>query len=755
MSQVQPCQTKQCASGRGFPGAAASRASAIHPPLTFNRRSTVADCSEITSSPNSAPPAKPAEIAAPASPTKRSSGAASRKETKGAAERGPTKTIRSRGKKADRYVTPIQYAEKLQAQLSERPAGKRAQRANLFLKGKRIFYYGGDLNYACEQTRNRMNIITRHGGTLVPRYDPAQITHIVTDTSAGLLLRDIGLEKLSEIPQHIPTVKWSWVVSGVNRAPIRRAAQRNGLGKAPEKGPDRDPAHGVEEDEYEYRVHNEYEHAAYSARLDAGRTPWGEVAKTKAVCGAQKSKVGSKVQAGGSPRTGPAEQSRSADGISNVSEFTQDFAPPRGVAANAPGEVLPSPPSSPNGPRACPAHALESKDAARATRAVQAPAPARGSAARDERGRAGSADPLAEFYAAARAEHDVEVGALRADDDDCDRGEPAAPGGAASRGGRTGTKAKKGFACDDTGARARVGVACPNQDVVDKLEELKAIHEAKGTSHDRLRVQCYVNAVASLRKYPHRIKCHGEAVKIRGVGEKTAEKIMEIIQTGELRRIGHERTPDVAVVNLFRGIYGVGQKTAYMWYGSGCRTLADLAARKGGIRLSAEQEIGLKFYTDVNTRIPRAEVAEIYAKIKATALTLDPKLVIEIMGSYRRGKADCGDIDITITRPTDDGKTHQGVLRQLLMELHRQDVVTEDLCLPDDWDDLELVYRGLCKRDAHGLRRRIDFLTVPWKSRGAASLYYTGDQIVCTSPPQPTTLADRRRCMCSSTVRCA
>ncbi|KAH0833828.1 hypothetical protein J3R83DRAFT_10992 [Lanmaoa asiatica] len=82
--------------------------------------------------------------------------------------------------------------------------------------------------------------------------------------------------------------------------------------------------------------------------------------------------------------------------------------------------------------------------------------------------------------------------------------------------------------------------------------------------------------------------------------------------------------------------------------------------------------------------------------------------------------------DILITRPTTDGKTHQGVLRTLLERLHAAGVVTEDLAVPDDFSDLELVYRGLCKLPASGAkRRRIDFLCVPWVNRGAALLYYT------------------------------
>ena len=62
------------------------------------------------------------------------------------------------------------------------------------------------------------------------------------------------------------------------------------------------------------------------------------------------------------------------------------------------------------------------------------------------------------------------------------------------------------------------------------------------------------------------------------------------------------------------------------------------------------------------------------------------------------------------------------------------DIITEDLALPDDTQSLEAIYRGLCKLpDRVGddgtvvpsKRRRLDFLSVPWRHRGAALLYYT------------------------------
>ncbi|KAI0263271.1 hypothetical protein BC834DRAFT_888375 [Gloeopeniophorella convolvens] len=136
--------------------------------------------------------------------------------------------------------------------------------------------------------------------------------------------------------------------------------------------------------------------------------------------------------------------------------------------------------------------------------------------------------------------------------------------------------------------------------------------------------------------------------------------------------------------------------------------------------------------------MPREEAREIFEAIKAIALSMDSKLFVEIMGSYRRGKETCGDIDIMITRSPDDGRTHAGILPRLLSALRSAGVVTEDLSLSSDAGDyLEGVYRGLCVRPARDsssskerrLRRRLDILTIPWESRGAALIYYTGDDM--------------------------
>lgn len=75
----------------------------------------------------------------------------------------------------------------------------------------------------------------------------------------------------------------------------------------------------------------------------------------------------------------------------------------------------------------------------------------------------------------------------------------------------------------------------------------------------------------------------------------------------------------------------------------------------------------------------------------------------------------------------------KGILPVLLRALHKADILIEDLHLTYEPDELEGIYRGLCRLpagtlgrgSAPGKQRRIDFLVTPWECRGAALLYYT------------------------------
>lgn len=55
-------------------------------------------------------------------------------------------------------------------------------------------------------------------------------------------------------------------------------------------------------------------------------------------------------------------------------------------------------------------------------------------------------------------------------------------------------------------------------------------------------------------------------------------------------------------------------------------------------------------------------------QVKDAALAVEPHLVAMACGSYRRGKATCGDVDVLISHP--DGKSHKGVFTKVLQSLH-------------------------------------------------------------------------------------
>ena len=51
-------------------------------------------------------------------------------------------------------------------------------------------------------------------------------------------------------------------------------------------------------------------------------------------------------------------------------------------------------------------------------------------------------------------------------------------------------------------------------------------------------------------------------------------------------------------------------------------------------------------------------------------MSLNNGLIIDTCGSYRRGKATCGDIDFLVTHP--DGSTHKKIFNRLIELLHEK-----------------------------------------------------------------------------------
>jgi len=255
-----------------------------------------------------------------------------------------------------------------------------------------------------------------------------------------------------------------------------------------------------------------------------------------------------------------------------------------------------------------------------------------------------------------------------------------------------------------------------NKLITDQLEKLEAICLGSG---DQWRGYAYRKAANILKAISYKIDSMEEALKLRGIGTSIAEKIGEIIATGKLRKLDALQNEErIQILSTFMGIFGVGQSTANKWCALGYKTLDDITKHA---TLTYAQAVGLNYYHEFKLRIPRQEMETICKAIKKVIHEIDKDFIVEICGSYRRGKQDCGDIDIIIThkRPT----ALKNILHDAVPKLHEAQVLTHDFVTINEGSDK---YMGVCRATSHGLHRRIDMLTVPPVEWPFALIYFTG-----------------------------
>ncbi|XP_077205607.1 DNA polymerase lambda isoform X3 [Paroedura picta] len=213
-----------------------------------------------------------------------------------------------------------------------------------------------------------------------------------------------------------------------------------------------------------------------------------------------------------------------------------------------------------------------------------------------------------------------------------------------------------------------------NQCITEKLEVLAKAYSVQG---DKWRALGYSKAINALKSYPKPITSYQEACKIPGIGKQMAEKILEILESGHLRKLDHINE-SVSVLEVFSNIWGAGVKTAQLWY----------------------------------------------QQVREAAEAIKPGLVCVACGSFRRGKPTCGDVDVLVTHP--DGHSHQGVFSKLLDRLRKTGFLTDDLVSQED-NGNQKKYLGVCRLPGPDrCHRRLDIIVVPYSEFACALLYFTG-----------------------------
>ena len=233
---------------------------------------------------------------------------------------------------------------------------------------------------------------------------------------------------------------------------------------------------------------------------------------------------------------------------------------------------------------------------------------------------------------------------------------------------------------------------------------------------DVMRARAYANAKETIASYPGDITDPSQLKGMKGIGTTIYQKLIDFNANGTLRvmeehkdLIGKKEAMDV-----FANIYGVGEKKAEELVDAGILTIEELELRQADV-LNAKQRLGLKYYKDILQRIPRSEIQEYEAVFKeAFPAVADSKF--EIVGSYRRGLATSGDIDVIITSSDPD------VFRVFVDELVKRGIIVEIL---SRGNAKCLVIAKLPKAE---YVRRVDFLYSSPEEYPFSVLYFTGSK---------------------------
>ena len=139
-------------------------------------------------------------------------------------------------------------------------------------------------------------------------------------------------------------------------------------------------------------------------------------------------------------------------------------------------------------------------------------------------------------------------------------------------------------------------------------------------------------------------------MNIKYVGEKTIDRIKEILATGKLSEIQKEKDRE-KVINELTNIYSIGSKKAIKFFNMGIKSIADLEkmAKNGDIELTYQEKLGLKYYKSLIDKIPRIIIVSFDIYIQDLLDKIDKNFIIILCGSYRREKDFSGDIDILIS----------------------------------------------------------------------------------------------------------
>jgi len=258
------------------------------------------------------------------------------------------------------------------------------------------------------------------------------------------------------------------------------------------------------------------------------------------------------------------------------------------------------------------------------------------------------------------------------------------------------------------------------------IEALDVLRKKETQDKNVFKARAYAKVISELRAYEGAVREMSDIANIPGVGASIRDKIKEILETGQLKAA--EVVKADVTVNIREAllkIYGVGPvKAAALITDHHVKSIAhlrELYASDPSI-LNDKQAVGLKYYEDINARIPRTEMESHKTLLMKAIRAAHPEFVAEIVGSYRRGATDSGDIDMLVTLPDSVGESQKkAAFNNLVTRLTADGYLVEALAKGPT------KFMGICKlQEPNAAGRRLDILMTGAHEYPYAVLYFTG-----------------------------
>lgn len=265
---------------------------------------------------------------------------------------------------------------------------------------------------------------------------------------------------------------------------------------------------------------------------------------------------------------------------------------------------------------------------------------------------------------------------------------------------------------------------------IQKLEVIIKYYEINPDKQKAVhfKIRQYNKMISILKTYPSNDISDIDALKAHFIANgiknpKTAiEKATDYKNTGEIPLAEKALlVPQIkSVINLTK-VYGIGPKKAIALFNThGISDISKLQTEyvSDPTIINSKQAIGLKYFDDLETRIPRKEMNS-YKKKLDTIVKKIPGLVMSINGSYRRGVKSSGDLDLLITS-SDSTKSPEDLRKKLISQLQDNGLVIEVLATG------KVKFMGIAKLTKRSKARHIDIIHTTMDKYPFAQLYFTG-----------------------------